>query len=109
MSRKSLSELRDEVQQILGADIIKHLDPDVIDSAINKAQRTLNTRFEILKSSWYATSVADQVLYKLPLALLKLDRVYWDDTLIHYTQRRSLTGVESDLEDIQTPTWTEET
>ena len=93
---------------MLGPDT-QHIPDSVLDAEINKAQRTLNTRFEILLSSWYATSVADQVLYKLPLALLKLARVYWDDTLLRYTHRRSLTGVESDLEDIQTPTWTEET
>ncbi len=109
MSRKNLSELRDDIDQILGVEIAKHIDPDVKDAEANKAQRTLNMRFEILKSSWYATSVADKVLYKLPKDLLKLDRVYWDDTLLQYTHRRSLTGVESDLEDIQTPTWTEET
>lgn len=108
MSRNSLSEIRDDVDQILGFEISKHIDPDVKDRAINKALRTLNMRFEILLSSWYATSVASKCLYKLPLALLRLDRVYFDDTILTYTHRRSLTGVESDLENIQSPTWTEE-
>ncbi|TET41443.1 MAG: hypothetical protein E3J60_04630 [Dehalococcoidia bacterium] len=108
MSRKNLRELRGDTRSMLGPDT-QHIPDSVLDVELNKAQRTLNARFEIVESSWYATSVADQCLYKLPLALLRLGRVYFDDTLIHYTQRKSLTGVESDLEDIQTPTWTEET
>lgn len=107
MSRKSLRELRGDTRTMLGPDT-EHIPDSVLDAELNNAQRTLNARYEILLSSWYATSVADKCLYKLPLDLLRLDRVYFDDTLMNYTHRRSLRSIE-DVEDIQTPTWTEET
>ncbi len=104
--RKNLRELRGATRSMLGPGTT-HIPDGALDDEINHAQRILNMKHEILLSSWYATSVASKKLYKLPLALLRLNRVYWDDILLNYQHRRSLRDIE-DMEDIQTPTWTEE-
>jgi|2_EtaG_2_1085320.scaffolds.fasta_scaffold01384_6 hypothetical protein len=78
MAKRELSELREEVYSLLGADSKNQFTDADINVALSRAQRELVLEGDLLKKNSTASSVADQERYSLPTDLLKMLRVDYD-------------------------------
>lgn len=105
--RRNLAELRHQLRIRLGV-AADQIEPDRIDEALDNAHKLICKMLGLYESSWSTSAVADSKLYAPPRELVKLTDVEFADQVLDPSQPSDIYKLGDQLDNIETPTWTED-
>lgn len=105
--RRNLVELRQRLRTRIGS-AIDQVEPGRLDEVLDDAHKLICKTFGLYESSWSASAVADSKLYAPPRGLVKLIDVEFNDHMLEYTPVSDVYKLGEQLNNIETPTWTED-